>query len=200
MVVDRNEDQPDRVDGSWTVFGLPQSHWHCQLTNFEWDGIRPVQLPEVIDSFLDDIEQGENPHLILTGPPGIGKSHLSVGIFRRAVVEFGTLRAVWLNVPKFCDKVKARYGDGEGDPFEHLGAANRLVVFDDFLGRDYSPHEVGQILYRLIDLSYMNGAAILITMNHPHTALREHFRSHEISRIMAGAKVVAMQGRDRRLG
>jgi DNA replication protein DnaC len=65
--------------------------------------------------------------------------------------------------------------------------ARRLVVLDDLLGRDLSAHEASQIVYRLIDTVYTNGAACLITMNQDPRELTARFPPHELSRLLAGA-------------
>jgi DNA replication protein DnaC len=74
----------DDVPSSWTIFRLPRSHHHCFLWNFEWNEVQPASLHERVLAFLHGVQDNKAPHLILTGDPGAGKSHISVGLYRAA--------------------------------------------------------------------------------------------------------------------
>lgn len=179
------------MSGSWTVLGIPRSLYHCQLDNFDYTGVHPPSLLQRVETFQQQARAGEAPHLILTGTPGIGKSHLGVGLYRWAVLEFGVAWACFVNVPAFCEEVKKSYGTGL-DPFESFTQATKLVVLDDLFGRDLSPHEIGQIVYRLIDTAYTNRAAVVVNMNASHDELKNYLRPHEVSRILAQATIIPM--------
>lgn len=174
------------------MFRLPRSHWHCHLWNFEWTAVTPTSLQQRITSFLHEVTDGKAPHLLLTGAPGIGKSHLGVGVYRTACTVWGTELVSWINVPAFCDAVKRSYRPDEVDPWEDYQAARRLVVLDDLFGRDLSQHEAAQIVYRLIDTAYQNGAAVLVNMNQDVKELTGRLAAHEISRLLAGSTIIPM--------
>lgn len=189
-----------------TVYRVPRSHWHCSLTNFEWDTVRPTELRADVDEFLAAVGTTQPgvppPHLVLTGDPGIGKSHVGLGVYRRAAEMVGTINAVWLNVPDFCAKLKESYG--EASPavmWEEVEAATALVVLDDLFGRDLSMHEVGQILYRLIDTVYRNNVCLMVTANPNVQDWGSWLDKHELSRLLANATIDEMSavGGDRRL-
>lgn len=183
--------EPEFPEGSWSILRLPRSHWHCQLGNFEWRAVRPRATRGVISWFLEKLEAGGSPHLLMTGDPGIGKSHLGVALYRQAIRLYGTALVSWINVPKFCQLVKSQYGQ-PGNPFDDYEAARRLVVLDDLFGRDLSSHEISQIVYHLIDTAYQNGAAVVLNQNAQVEELSTHLRPHEVSRILAGAKILPM--------
>jgi len=176
----------------WTVYRLPRSHWHCTLYNFEWAGVTPASLEGRMLTFLHAVQDGKAPHVLLTGAPGSGKTHLGVGAYRVASTVWGTELVSWLNVPAFCEVVKRSYGPGETDPWTDVESARRLVMLDDLFGRDLSQHEVGQIVYRLIDTAYQNGAAVLATMNQAVDELPARLAAHEISRLLADATIIPM--------
>jgi len=188
------------LEGSWSVLGLPPSHYHAQLSNFDWDAVHPPSLHKHIQSFLSEIQEGKNSHLLLTGSPGIGKSHIGIGVYRAAISLFGTQLATWISVPDFCQAVKISYGGG-GDPFEIISQAKNLVVLDDLFGRELSGHEISQILARLIDTCYQNDAAMFITMNPAVGELGKFLQPHEVSRILANSKIIPVKAdRDWRRG
>ncbi len=188
------------ADGSWSILGLPPSHYHAQLSNFDWAAVHPPSLEEHIKTFLAEVGEGKNSHLLLTGEPGIGKSHIGVGVYRAAITLFGTQLATWISVPDFCQAVKISYGGGE-DPFDVITQAQNLVVLDDLFGRELSGHEISQILARLIDTCYQNDAAMMITMNPAVGELGSFLRPHEVSRILANSKIIPVKAdRDWRRG
>lgn len=177
-----------------TVFRLPRSHWHCYLSNFDWSNVTPKSTKARVADFLVSVKDGGSPHLLLTGAPGIGKTHIGVGAYRAATALFGTELATWINVPAFCEAVKRSYRPDEPDPWLDYEGARRLVVLDDLFGRDLSQHEASQIIYRLIDTAYQNGAAVLVNMNQPVEELSARLASHEISRLLAGSTIIPMAG------
>lgn len=186
------------VDGA-TVFRVPRSHYHCTLGTFGWDTVRPAGTRAAVEQFLQQAEAGQAPHLILTGSPGIGKSHLGIAVYRWMSVRVGTLLATWISVPGFCDRCKASFGGAEADPWSEIQEARRLIVLDDLFGRELTAFERDQVVVRLIDTAYTNGAAVVMTMNPPVEELAVKLLSHEVSRILAGAVIVPMTaGQDHR--
>lgn len=163
--------------------------------------MHPPSLRKHLTQFLYAAATGDDVHLILTGPPGRGKTHLGVAAYRWMVVQVGTLLTTYLNVPTFCDKVKASYSpDSEtGDPMADYNEARTLVVLDDLFGRDLSEHEAKQIVNRLLDTAYQNGVALLVTMNQSIDELQARLPQHEISRLLNHATIIPMSGKDWRL-
>lgn len=175
----------------WTVHRLPVSHWHCALWNFEWARVKPEKLESAVLEFTHALQDGKSPHLLLTGSPGIGKSHIGVGVYRAASVVWGTELVTWLNVPAFCDRVKKGYGDGT-DLWQDIEHAKRLVVLDDLFGRELTGHDKDQIVTRLIQTAYDNRAGVLATMNQDVSELATRLPPHEISRLLADAHIKKM--------
>jgi len=184
---------PQQATG-WTVYRLPRSHWHCTLDGFDWHAVGPAALQATVKTFCEALTEGHAPHLVLSGEPGIGKTHVGVGLYRWATTLVGTAHATWVNVPAFCERVKRSFDD-EADPWEDIDAARRLVVLDDLFGRDLSQFEASHIVYRLIDTAYQNNAAVCVTMNQTVEELPSRLAAHEVSRILADSTVVVMQSR-----
>lgn len=178
----------------WTVYRLPRSHWHCQLDNLEWVLIHPPSLQERVHQFIVDVRAGGSPHLLLYGSPGIGKSHIGVSVYRAVCAEQGTELATWLSVPAFCEAVKNSYKEGEPDPWPDVMAARRLVVLDDLFGRELTAHEKDQIVTRLLDTAYTNGAGVLVTMNPDVNELQQRLPPHEVSRLLTNYTAIPVSG------
>jgi DNA replication protein DnaC len=171
------------------------------MENYEWEGVHPPSLKGRLATFLAEVETvGGAPHILLTGLPGIGKTHLGVAIYRYLAARLGTGWVTWLNVPEFCEQVKRAYSDGS-DPWEDIECAHRLVVLDDLFGRELTAHEKDQIITRLLDTAYQNNAAVLATMNQDVGELAARLPAHEISRLLASATIIPMRANtDRRRG
>lgn len=181
-----------------TVYRLPRSHYHCTLAGFDWAGVKPPGLKQAIDNFLAAAgTETAAPHLLLVGTPGIGKTHLGIAVYRALTVVHGTELVTWLNVPQFCEKAKRAFNDPTEDPWEDLEAAKRGVVLDDLFGKELSEYEMRQIVPRILDTAYQNGAAVLCTMNVLED-VEARLEPHEQSRLLAQHVIVKMEAKDHR--
>lgn len=183
----------DEFPCSQTVFGIPPSHHHCTFKNFKWEGRE--RLAGLIGKFCVDFFDQRAPHLILTGPTGIGKSHLSVAAYRHGVYRRGTQRCTWIDLAEFCAAVKQRISEPScEDPFLKIQEARDLVVIDDLWGKELSAWEMTDVLFRVIQVAHLNRAAVVATTNHSKEVLLQRLAPHEFDRLFDGATVVAMQG------
>lgn len=186
---------PPQAGDYWGVFRLPRSHWHCQLANFEWAAVNPASLEKHVRQFVHDVVNGSARHLVLTGQPGLGKSHIGVAVYRAVSAVVGTALTHWMSVPTFCEEVKSSYSTSDYSPWTEFEDARRLVVLDDLFGRTFTAHDRDQIVTRLIDIPYQNNAAMLITMNQPVEELGDRIPPHEISRLTADSTIIPVGSR-----
>ena len=111
-------------------------------------------------------------------------------MYRAVARAVGTADATWINVPLFCEEAKQSYTPGAYNPWLEYQEVRRLVVLDDLFGKALTPHEVDQILTRLLDTAYQNNAALFVSMNPPAEKLDTFLRPHEISRLLAGCTII----------
>ncbi len=181
-------------DVSLSVFDIPRSHHHCTLNNFEF----PSQaVRDAVSEFLACLDRGEAPHLLATGPPGLGKTHLAVALYRWGVLHWGTVQSAFVQVPEFFHTVK-EFSD-EYDPFTDVVGAKRLLVLDDLLGRVPSPWELDNVVFRLINTAHVNCAAMVVTTNQTIDQIAQVLKPHEVSRLLQDAVHIEFSGEDRRL-
>lgn len=180
---------------SHLIFRVPRSHWHAQVANFKWSDVRPNATRPAIEAWWQRAINGEAPHLLMTGLPGCGKSHLGVGLYRAMASLFGTERVTYIHVPTFCETVKRGYGDDSTNfAWSDIELATRLVVLDDLFGRELTAHDKDQIFTRILETAYSNHAALVATMNPSVEELQTRLPPHEISRLLADAVVIPMVG------
>lgn len=193
---------------SSTVYDIPKSHWSCSLKNFEFPN---AQAKEDVDRFLGQLDfriehlhdegtlpNEDPPNVLMTGPPGVGKTHLSVAIYRWATMraKIGDVR--FIDVTDFCEEVKRGFDTGQ-DPFQKVEDVNVLLVLDDLFGRDLKQYAREHILPRLITEAYRNRASIVATTNYSKGELKNKIHPHQMSRLLQNGETWKFTGEDKRL-
>lgn len=180
-----------------TVFRIPPSHHHCTLDNFDWPSER---VRDAVDWFLEGVREQTAPHLILVGDQGNGKSHLSVALYRNAVLRYGTQDCWWGDVPEFSRKVKDGFDTGRSkDLLQDALEATSFVALDDVWARPLTPWELDNILFGLINSAVMNKAALVLTTNYTKDQIAGALAPHEQDRLLQNSRIITLRGRSRRL-
>ncbi|MCA9145717.1 MAG: IS21-like element helper ATPase IstB [Planctomycetales bacterium] len=139
--------------------------------------------------------------LLLQGPPGVGKTHLAVGLGMRAIE--GGFSVCFVQMDEFVHQLKK---DAEVSParMKHKKyMASSLLIIDEF-GYEPLDRATANAFFRVVNHRYQRGA-MAITTNKGIASWPEVFAGDEVlagailDRLLHSAVVLNIQGRSYRL-
>jgi DNA replication protein DnaC len=86
---------------------IPKRHEHCELSNFEHEGLRPRAAYRAARRFVDDYPI-DTIGLLLVGEAGVGKTHLAVGIAKALIREKG-IECVFYDYADLLKQIQESY-------------------------------------------------------------------------------------------
>jgi DNA replication protein DnaC len=117
-------------------------------------GLREKELIKLAS--LDFIEKKEN--IVFLGPPGVGKTHLSIGLGVKACIA--RYRVLFSAAQKLIEELSI--AERDGSIMEKLLAYSRLhLLVIDELGYMPISRQQANLLFRLISIRYERGSTIL---------------------------------------
>lgn len=165
--------------------GVPRRYLSCSLGNYQGE------VPECRPAFV-------------TGPPGVGKTHLAAAYLREVILAHGEGRGWFLRTVDLLKEIRNSFSDNSGDSerrlLDYYGARVPFLVLDD-LGAEKVSDFVLQTLYDLLDRRYGECLDTLITSNLSLEELAVHYLGHGdrlASRIAGMGPTLVLKGKDRR--
>lgn len=159
-------------------------------------GIVPrAKMKEVITycRFYADDFGTDSPSLLLWGPTGTGKTHISMAIARKAVEKgFGV---VYGPVQMLLHKLeKEHFGRSDGNSEEMMSNCD-LLILDD-LGAEFASTFYVSCLYNLINSRMLEGRPTIISTNLEKKDIMERYGEQITSRIIGTFVPLTFVGKD----
>ncbi|MPY86660.1 MAG: DNA replication protein DnaC [Luteitalea sp.] len=184
---------------------VPRRYQHCTLDSFTAYNER---LALAVDHARRLVEQGPLAErgLLLLGPPGVGKTHVSVGVLRELVLRYG-LRGLFYDTRDLLRVIRSTY-----DPSVHTTEPEvlrpvidaQVLVLDD-LGAEKTSEWVDETLNLIVNSRYSGRRLTLLTSNYPDTgdlaepdSLRARIGFRMYSRLLEMCEPVHLDGLDYR--
>ena len=159
-------------------------------------GVVPrVRMKEILTycrCYAEDFDTA-SPSLLLRGPTGTGKTHVSLAIARKAIERgYGV---VYGPVQMLLHKLeKEHFGRADGNSEEMMTGCD-LLILDD-LGSEFSSPFYTSCLYNLINSRMLENKPTIISTNLGQNELMERYGEQITSRIIGTFVPLAFLGRD----
>ncbi len=188
---------------------IPKRFWHAELENFQ--PMTPSQYEAVREAlnFVKIYEPEEGKGLTFVGEPGVGKTHLAVGILKEIYRTKG-VRGIFFDTKDLLYRMRMLIEDRKDMKLLKAILNMKLIVLDD-LGSERLSEWQREILGYIISYRYNQLKSTIITTNYrlkdsgkDNQETRINFLESRlgasiISRIYEMTRVIFMVGEDKRL-
>jgi DNA replication protein DnaC len=157
--------------------GIPERYRHCKLSNFQVSSGLPKVKDQLFqarciakqyaESFLQEGGATRESGLLFMGPPGVGKTHLAVGVLVEVVERFA-VRSRFIEFNSLIHQIQSTFGATSPesthqiiDPLIEVP----LLILDE-LGTQQQTPWVRDILYLLINSRYTRRLPTVFTTNY----------------------------------
>ncbi len=144
---------------------IPERYRNCRLQNFNPLNDSLKKAKAVGKRFVEHwpaVDAG----LLISGPVGVGKTHLAVAILNELVDTKGT-PVLFCDFSDLLDRIQASFGKGSDESQDDIVAPYRdaeLLVLDE-LGARRPSDWVREVLYGLLNTRYNRGRLTILTTN-----------------------------------
>ena len=169
------------------------------LESFEYEA-QPAVDPKQIRDLATSRWVGNGDTLLLQGPPGVGKTHLAIGLGREAISRgYSVLFTTAINL--VANLAKAQGEDRLEERLSYYSGPKLLVV--DELGYLSFDSGAGNLFFQLVSRRYEKGS-MLITSNRSVAEWGEVFGDNVIAtaildRLLHHSQVITIKGESYRL-
>lgn len=199
------------------LLGIPKRFWEAELDNYNYENPSETEAYKEAVIFASSFDPTEGKGLTFVGTPGVGKTHLAVGILKKVYREKG-VKGRFFDTKDLIYKLKALIEEGKTSKAIRRILNYPLIVLDD-LGSERLSEWQRELISYIISYRYNNLKSTIITTNFsltgeereskrigkivpdmdlPKSLMVERLGPGTVSRIYQMSKVLYIKGRDRR--
>ncbi len=184
------------------VLGIPKRFWDKELENYIPETDEEKNALFQAKAFAETFGEEEGEGITFWGPPGVGKTHLAVGILKKVYREKG-VRGFFFDTKDLIYRLKLLMEEGRTTRAIRKILDAPLLVLDD-LGSERLSDWQREIISYIISYRYNNLKSTIITTNFPlegekkGVKLSERIDPGTVSRIYEMGRVIYVGGKDRR--
>jgi DNA replication protein DnaC len=168
--------QYDLVPRLLAAAGIPDRYRDCRLANFKVTSGAPPRHAQLLQAraaaqrYANDFltPQGfTHSGLLFIGPPGVGKTHLAVGVLIE-IVERYSVRSRFVELNTFFNQMQSTFGQASSESTQAVLAPlmdAQLLVLDE-LGTQQPTPWIRDVLYLVINTRYTRRLPTLFTTNY----------------------------------
>lgn len=157
--------------------GIPARYQHCKVANFQTSSGSPRERAQLmsarsvaeryIEEFVQDGGGFRQSGLLFVGPPGVGKTHLAVGVLR-SLLERYQVRGRFAEFTSLIHQIQSTFDpdspESKRQILDPLSEAELLVL--DELGAQQPTPWVRDLLYLIINNRYTRRLPTIFTTNY----------------------------------
>ena len=199
------------------ILGIPRRFWDAEIENYQYENPSEENAYKEAFVFASSFDPSEGRGLTFVGTPGVGKTHLAVGILKKIYRDKG-IKGRFFDTKDLIYKLKALIEEGKTSKAIKRILSYPLIVLDD-LGSERLSEWQREIISYIISHRYNNLRSTIITTNFsltgdekeekrikktapdielPRSLMVERLGPGTVSRIFQMTKVLYIKGRDRR--
>lgn len=156
----------DIVKARRTAARIPERYRNCRLQNFKDLQNESLKKAKAVAKRFVDHWPAVDAGLLISGPVGVGKTHLAVAILNELVDTKGA-SVLFCDFSDLLDRIQASFSRSNDENQDDIVAPYRdanLLVLDE-LGARRPSDWVREILYGLLNTRYNRGRITILTTN-----------------------------------